>query len=47
LLADAARRRAMGEAARTLGRPDATERFADLVEATSRPARPARKERGR
>ena len=37
LLADAARRTAMGEAARALGRPDATARFADLVEATARP----------
>ena len=45
LLADPARRTAMGEAARTLGRPDATARFADLVEASSRPARPARGER--
>ena len=45
LLADAARRAAMGDAARALGRPDATARFADLVEATARPARPARPSR--
>jgi undecaprenyldiphospho-muramoylpentapeptide beta-N-acetylglucosaminyltransferase len=32
LLADPARRRAMADAARGLGRPDATARFADLVE---------------
>ena len=32
LLADPDRRRAMGDAARALGRPDATARFADLVE---------------
>jgi len=50
LLADAARRAAMGDAARALGRPDATARFADLVEATARPARrarPSREEGGR
>ena len=50
LLADAARRAAMGEAARALGRPDATARFADLVEATARPSgssRSAREEGGR
>jgi UDP-N-acetylglucosamine--N-acetylmuramyl-(pentapeptide) pyrophosphoryl-undecaprenol N-acetylglucosamine transferase len=33
LLADPARLVAMAEAARSLGRPDATARFADLVEA--------------
>ena len=32
LLADPARLAAMSAAARTLGRPDATARFADLVE---------------
>jgi UDP-N-acetylglucosamine--N-acetylmuramyl-(pentapeptide) pyrophosphoryl-undecaprenol N-acetylglucosamine transferase len=32
LLADPARRAAMADAARGLGRPDATARFADLVE---------------
>jgi UDP-N-acetylglucosamine--N-acetylmuramyl-(pentapeptide) pyrophosphoryl-undecaprenol N-acetylglucosamine transferase len=32
LLADPARRHAMADAARGLGRPDATARFADLVE---------------
>ena len=37
LLADPPRLVAMGEAARTLGRPDATARFADLVEATMTP----------
>jgi UDP-N-acetylglucosamine--N-acetylmuramyl-(pentapeptide) pyrophosphoryl-undecaprenol N-acetylglucosamine transferase len=36
LLADRARRLAMGEAARALGRPDAAERLADLVEACAR-----------
>lgn len=34
LLADPARLAAMGDAARALGRPDATARFADLVEST-------------
>ena len=34
LLADPARLDAMSAAARTLGRPDATARFADLVEDT-------------
>lgn len=37
LLGDPARLAAMGEAARALGRPDATARFADLVEASISP----------
>jgi undecaprenyldiphospho-muramoylpentapeptide beta-N-acetylglucosaminyltransferase len=36
LLADPGRLRAMGEAARSLGRPDAAARFADLVEEVAR-----------
>jgi UDP-N-acetylglucosamine--N-acetylmuramyl-(pentapeptide) pyrophosphoryl-undecaprenol N-acetylglucosamine transferase len=36
LLADAPRRAAMEQAARALGHPDATARFADLVESTAR-----------
>jgi undecaprenyldiphospho-muramoylpentapeptide beta-N-acetylglucosaminyltransferase len=36
LLADPARRRAMADAARSLGRPDATARLADLVEEVAR-----------
>jgi undecaprenyldiphospho-muramoylpentapeptide beta-N-acetylglucosaminyltransferase len=39
LLADPARLAAMGAAARGLGRPDATARFADLVEASMKGAR--------
>jgi UDP-N-acetylglucosamine--N-acetylmuramyl-(pentapeptide) pyrophosphoryl-undecaprenol N-acetylglucosamine transferase len=38
LLADPDRLDAMSAAARTLGRPDATARFTDLVEAAMRPA---------
>jgi UDP-N-acetylglucosamine:LPS N-acetylglucosamine transferase len=38
LLADPARLELMSRAARTLGRPDATARFADLVEASMTPA---------
>jgi UDP-N-acetylglucosamine--N-acetylmuramyl-(pentapeptide) pyrophosphoryl-undecaprenol N-acetylglucosamine transferase len=37
LLADEPRLGSMGEAARALGRPDATERVADLVEQTAKP----------
>jgi UDP-N-acetylglucosamine--N-acetylmuramyl-(pentapeptide) pyrophosphoryl-undecaprenol N-acetylglucosamine transferase len=36
LLGDAARLASMSDAARALGRPDATARFADLVEASMR-----------
>jgi UDP-N-acetylglucosamine--N-acetylmuramyl-(pentapeptide) pyrophosphoryl-undecaprenol N-acetylglucosamine transferase len=48
LLGDPGRLAAMATAARALGRPDATARFADLVEVTMRPAgdRPGEQRRG-
>ena len=36
LLADPDRRRAMGDAARALGRPDAADRVAEVVESSAR-----------